>query len=158
MLTKDEFADWCDKNIGTDYAFEAAWQTYQAFFLGIDDSLTTLQNIARLELARAELDVKIAYMKALAMLEAVSSLGAAKVIMTLHQSPGNDSPHNLKLVADALAHGLIGYDKFCELLESFPALIYVIAANTDLPVGQLRVIAKEGKLSTKFIVDALEPH
>lgn len=156
-LTKDEFGDWCEKNIGTDYAFEAAWQTYEAFFGGVDDSLGLLENIARLELARAELDVKIAYLKMQAMLEAVSSPIAARIIMQLRHPIDTDGAENsLQVLSRALAHGLIGYDQFNELLESFPALIYGVAKIEAVTVGQLRIYAIEGRLTTKFIIDVLE--
>ena len=157
MLTENEFGDWFDKNASYDEAYAAAWATYQAFNEVDDESLSALERIARLELSRDMLNVKIAYAKLQASLEVVCSLAVAQTIMWIrHPISSESDEESIGLVANALADGSINYDRFNAISEMFPAFFKAIAMIENVTLGQLRTYAIDGKLTTEFIASRLQ--
>ncbi len=59
-------------------------------------------------------------------------------------------------LSQALGSGELRGDEFRSLAENAPRLMQALADGLDVPIGRLRDLAFEGKLTTKVVVEALE--
>lgn len=56
----------------------------------------------------------------------------------------------------ALASGVLRGEEFNSVMEQAPGLAQALAKGLGIPVGQLRALAQEGKITAKAMIDALE--
>ena len=59
-------------------------------------------------------------------------------------------------LSQALAAGRLNGDEFRSLMETSPRLMQAVAAGMELPVGALKELSRQGKLTTDVIINSLK--
>ena len=75
---------------------------------------------------------------------------------TLTGATAAESAGALLQLSQALGAGALRGEEFNSVAEQAPAVLQAIAKEVDKPVGQLKALAKEGKLTTDILLKALK--
>ena len=86
-------------------------------------------------------------------------VGVLDQIQKLTQLGGanaQEAAGGMRQLTQGLSRGKIVGDEFIALMENMPVLMRVIADSLGIPIGKLKQLSTEGKLTTDVVINALE--
>lgn len=86
------------------------------------------------------------------VLQVTESVGLA---LKASGASGESAAHGLRQLGQAFGAGVLRGDEFTSVLENVPRLAQAIADGLDIPIGKLRGLAEQGKLTSTVLLDAL---
>ena len=69
---------------------------------------------------------------------------------------GGEAEAAMTQLSQALGSGILAGDEFKSISENFPALMKEIAEELDVPIGALKKMASEGKITSDVVIRSME--